>query len=116
MVVSMIACLFGEFTQSSFESITPLGPCNSRVGFASLSANGREVPIPRMITFFGCVPVIMKPPMRTLSPVSTRRRVEMLARVVTDGVAVGLADATGVGVGRGVEVAVAVGVGDGIGP
>ncbi len=44
------------------------------------------------MTFFGCVPVIMNPPIRTLSPVSTRKRVEMLARVV--GVAVGV----GVGV------------------
>src|SRR4051812_4558767 len=114
MVLSMIACLFGEFTQSSLESITPLGPYNSKVGFASLSANGREVPIPRMITFFGCVPVMMKPPMRTLSPVSTRKRVEMLARVVTEGVAVGVADAAGVGLGKGGGVA--VGVGEGTGP
>ena len=36
----------------------------------------------RTITFFGCVPVTMNPPMSTLSPVSTRRRVEMLARTV----------------------------------
>src|SRR3954471_1952473 len=114
MVVSMMACMFGEFIQSSLESIKPLGPCNWRMGFASLSANGRDVPISRMITFFGCVPVIMKPPMRTLSPVSTRKRVEMFARVVTEGVAVGVADAAGVGTG--VEVAVAVGVGDGTGP
>ena len=35
-----------------------------------------------MITFLSCVPVTMKPPMRTLSPVSTRRRVEIFASVV----------------------------------
>src|SRR4051812_2002810 len=103
----MIGCLSGLSTQLSFASIRPLGPCNSSVGLASLSANGREVPIPRTITFFGSVPVIIKPPIRTLSPVSTRKRVEMLARVVT-GIAVGVAVGVALGVAIGVAVAVAV--------
>ena len=34
----------------------------------------------RTITFFGCVPVTMNPPMSTLSPVSTRKRVEMFSQ------------------------------------
>src|SRR3954451_9495472 len=106
MVLSMMACLLGESTQLSFASIRPFGPCNSRVGFARLSASGKDVPIARTMTFFGCVPVMMNPPMRTLSPVSTRRRVEMLASVVMGaalgvGVGGGVAEGTGVGVGAG---------------
>ena len=78
----------------------------------------------RKMTLFGCVPVTMNPPMRALSPVSTRSRVEMLPRVVggTLGVGVGLAGVAvgvggcGVGVTLGVGVAgVAVGVGVGVG-
>src|SRR4051812_38725881 len=104
----MIACLFGLSTQLSFASIKPFGPCSSSVGLPSLSASGSEVPMPRTITFFGCVPVIMKPPMRTLSPVSTRKRVEIFAKVVTS---VGVAVAAGVAVAVAVGVAVAVAVG-----
>jgi hypothetical protein len=52
------------------------------------------------------VPVIMNPPIRTLSPVSTRKRVEIFPRML--GVAVG------VGVGVGVWVGVGVGVGVGV--
>ncbi len=33
-----------------------------------------------MMTFFGSVPVTIKPPISTWSPVSTRMRVEMLSR------------------------------------
>src|SRR6476620_9141376 len=110
MVLSIIACLLGLSTQLSFASIKPLGPCSASVGSASLSASGSDVPIPRTITFFGWVPVIIKPPIRTLSPVSTRRRVEILARVVTGA---GEAVAVAVGVGIAVPVGVAVGVGVG---
>src|SRR6478672_11585570 len=106
MVLSMMACLLGESTQLSFASIRPFGPCNSRVGFARLSASGGDVPIARVMTFFGCVAVTMNPPIRTLSPVSTRRRVEMFASVVT-GAAVGVGVLVGVAVG--VLVGVAVG-------
>ena len=51
----------------------------------------------RTMTFFGCVPVMMNPPIRTLSPVSTRKRVEMFPKV--PGEAVGVGAAVGVGVG-----------------
>jgi hypothetical protein len=57
--------------------------------------------------FFGCVPVTIRPPISTLSPVCTSKRVEMLANVVGLGV--------GIGVGAGVAVAVAVAVGMGVG-
>ena len=40
----------------------------------------------RAITLFGCVPVIMNPPIRTLLPVSTRKRVEMFPKVLGIGV------------------------------
>jgi hypothetical protein len=33
--------------------------------------------MPRIATFFGAVPVMMNPAIITLSPVSTRNRVEM---------------------------------------
>ena len=65
----------------------------------------------------GTVPVMMKPPMPTLSPVCTRIRVERLMALVVGvalGVAVGLgtivADGVGVGVG-GMIVAVGLGLG-----
>src|SRR5436190_23152791 len=66
----------------------------------------------------------MKPPIRTLSPVSTRKRVEMFPRIagealgVAVGVSVGLGVAVGVGVdvGVGIGLAVAVGVGVEVGP
>src|SRR2546430_6450182 len=114
--LSIMACLFGEFFQSSFVSINPLGPCSSRIGLLNVPPNGNDGPIACTMTFFGCVPVIMKPPIRTLSPVSTRSRVEMLARVVEGAIGVAVGLAVGVAVGVAVAVAVAVGVGVGVGP
>ena len=71
----------------------------------------------RTIIFFGCVPVTMKPPISTLSPVSTRKRVEMFPRIAGEalGVGVGVGVAEGVGVSVGVGVGVAVGKGVGVG-
>ena len=73
---------------------------SSRVGSARTPVRGSDGPIARTITFFDCVPVIMNPPIKTLSPVATRKRVEIFPK----------APAVGVGVGMGVPVAVAVGV------
>ena len=70
---------------------SPAGPWKSSVGFSSQSCPrpaASEGPIARTITFFGCGPVTMNPPMSTLSPVSTRRRVEMLRGLVAGGAAV----------------------------
>src|ERR1700694_5798965 len=92
-------------------------------GSASAPGTGSEVPIPRTITVFGCVPVMINPPIIALSPVPTRRRVEIFASVaglsVVVGVDVGVGVCVGVAVGVGfggvaVAVAVAVGVGDGV--
>src|SRR5437773_2430342 len=69
----------------------------------------------RRITFFGWVPVIMNPPMRTLSPVSTRRRVEIFPRMLADGVPVGVALGVVVAEGVAVGLGVVVGVGEGVG-
>ena len=69
----------------------------------------REGPIPRKITFFGSVPVMMKPPTKTLSPFPTRKRVEIFAR--TPGIGLGEAVTVGDTVAEGVTVTVAVGVG-----
>src|SRR6478672_5854003 len=52
-------------------------------------------PSARTMTFFDAEPVIMKPPMARLSPVSTRTRVETLRKPAGEGVAV----AEGVGLG-----------------
>src|SRR4051812_40596235 len=114
IVESMIACLFGLSTQLSLDSSSVLPLYSSRVGFASVPAKNcdNDGPIARMITFFGCVPVTMKPPMRTLSPVSTRNRVEILPSTVFGvavGVALGVAVAVAVGLGVGVGVGVGVG-------
>lgn len=62
------------------------------------------VPLPRM-----------KPPIRTLSPVSARARVEMLRSASPEAVGVGVADGLGVGVMLGTGVALGVGVTDGVG-
>lgn len=62
-------------------------------------------PMARIITRLGAVPVAIIRPIRALSPVRTRRRVEMFPRV--PGVAVGVG---GGGVGVGVP-GVGVGVG-----
>src|SRR5664279_4215080 len=110
---------------------TPDESRSSRKGSASAPGNNEESegPIARMITFFGWVPVIIKPPIRTLSPVSTRRRVEMLPKVpgviigvveglgvgVAEGLGVGVAEGFGVGVAEGLGVGVATGVGVGLG-
>ena len=65
-------------------------------------AFAREGPMARRMTFLGWVPVMIKPPMSTLSPVCTDRRVEMLPSRVGIGVGVGV----GVGVGPAVTVIV----------
>src|ERR1043166_475599 len=89
---------------------------SSRNGLARTPEKASDGPMARTITLLGCVPVTMKPPIRTLSPVSTRRRVEMLPKVGGAGVAEGLAVGVDVGVGvmLGVVVGVAVGVGVGV--
>src|SRR5205085_2164554 len=84
-------------------------------------------PMPRIITRFGALPVIMRPPMPALSPVSARSRVDRLtacapgvavavalAVAVADGVVVGVAVAVALAVAVGVAVAVAVAVGPGV--
>src|SRR5436190_22647220 len=115
IVLSMIACLSAglEFFQSSFAfKRAPDEFRSSSVGLASLPGIVSDGPIARMITFFGCVPVTMKPPIKVLSPVSTFSRVEILARTVF-GVPFGVAVGVAVGVGLGVAVAVGFGVGVG---
>src|SRR5580704_14614748 len=74
----------------------------------------KEGPIPRMITFLATLPVMIKPPMATLSPVWTSARVDMFSSCgrVNVGVRVG----GDVGVGSGVGVGIGVGVGVGVGP
>ena len=52
-------------------------------------------PSPRTTTFLAALPVMIKPPITTLSPVSTRARVDMFRALV--GVAVGVAVGVGVG-------------------
>ena len=77
----MIACLFGESCQLSFESSN--APEESQSSGAVISqligSRAGEGPIARIITFLGCVPVTMKPPISALAlSASTRSRVEML--------------------------------------
>ena len=94
-------------------------PYNSRNGSASgfgTPDEFKEGPIARTRTCFGLAPVMMKPPMPTLSPVPTRIRVERFRAWLgvgvglAVGVAVALAVAVGVEVGVDVAVAVALGV------
>src|SRR4051794_5039406 len=116
IVVSMIACLFGESTQLSLLS-SKVGPLY-RSSFGSVRAPAMPVegPIARSSTFFGCGPVTMKPPMSTLSPCCTATRVEMFPSTTgPTGLGVGLGLPAGVGVGVVAGVAVGVGVGVGLG-
>src|SRR2546429_9895694 len=71
--------------------------------------------MPRNTTGLFALPVMMKPPIITLSPMSTRKRVEMFNAWAGVGVGVGVGVAVGVvvGVAVGVAVGVGVGVGDG---
>ena len=96
---------------------------SSRVGSASASGNNEESdgPIARTITLFDCVPVIINPPIRALSPVSTRKRVEIFPKTLggvglglPPGVVVAVAVAVGVAVGVTAAVAVAVAVAVGV--
>src|SRR5947209_511881 len=104
MVLSMMACLFGLSIQLSFVSRSaPEASCSSRMGLASLPASANDGPIARTMTFLFWFPVTIKPAIKTLSPVPTGKRVEMLASTVG-----------GAGVGVAVAVAVVVGVGVGV--
>src|SRR5437763_958232 len=91
---------------------------SSSVGSRSGSVtpkSAREGPMPRMTMRLFALPSTMKPVMSTLSPVSTRIRVEILARCDSDlGVAVGVAVALGATVAVGVAVAVALAVAVGV--
>src|SRR3954453_13172358 len=86
-----------------------------------IPADCMEGPRPRIATFLGEFPVMMNPPIATLSPISTGTRVEMFndrtgGSVVGAGVEVGVREDSGVAVAVGVgcgTVAVAVGVGYG---
>ena len=115
--------------QSLFDAIiAPLLSCNVSIGFASVPvtpADASDGPSARTSTLFGSLPVMMRPPIKTLSPVCTFARVETLTKVagtgVGSGVGVGVeAGGGGVGVGvvvgAGVGVAVGCGVGVGVGP
>src|SRR6202163_1688395 len=79
---------------------------NSRTGSASAPAKKEETegPLARTMTLLGWVPVMINPPMRALSPVSTRRRVEMLPSTVAVQEGVGVEVKAGVAVGAGVGV------------
>src|SRR5947209_19163625 len=89
--VAGIAAACGLFPQSSLLATKLPDPsCNSSIGSESVPANelggaANDGPIARKIKFFGAVPLIISPPIRTLSPVPTNPRVEMLdSRVVTE--------------------------------
>ena len=70
-------------------------------------------PIPRKTTGLDSLPVMIKPPIITLSPISTRSRVEIFKfwAGVPVGVAVAVAVGVAVAVAVGVDVAVAEAVG-----
>jgi hypothetical protein len=81
-----------------------------RSGTLSAASDG---PVPRTITFFGAVPVMINPPIIAFSPVPTCSRVLML--IARPGVATGLGDGEALGEGEALGLAVGDGVGDGVG-
>ena len=110
--LSMISCSFGASRQLSFVANNcrlPSVKFERRV--SSLAVDRGDGPIARTIILFCIRPVTMNPPMSALSPVSTRRRVEMFAKRFGASVPIGL----GAGVSVGVAVEVGSGVGDGVG-
>src|SRR2546423_6489099 len=118
--LAKISAAFGLPGQLSLTLMSvPSLPLNSKVGSWSGSATpktAREGPIPRMIMRLASLPSIMKPAISTLSPASTRKRVEILARCELDvGVAVGVGEGIGVAVAIGVAVGVAAGLAVGVG-
>src|ERR1041384_8218651 len=66
-----------------------------------------------MITFLPSAPVAISPPIRALSPLRTRRRVEMFPNEL--GVGAGVGVGVDVGVGDAAGVALGVGVTPGVG-
>ena len=114
MVVAMISASCPPMRQLSLDLIKAPEPSrNSRIGSANAPERGSDVPMARTMTRFGCVPLMIKPPISTLSPVSTRKRVAMLPREPGGAVGVGVA-VGGVGVavgGGGLAVGVALGEG-----
>src|SRR5688572_7544702 len=111
-MVPSICDLCGLSFQLSFDVIkAPFEPRNSRNGSVSTVAAGTfelasEGPRPRTTTGLLAFPVMMNPPINTLSPISTRRRVEILRAWAGVGVGVGLGVGVGVGVGVGPGVTV----------
>src|SRR4051812_27026244 len=119
----------GRSRQLSLRAITwPLESRNSRMGSLNgfvMPAWARDGPTARTATFLSAVPVIIKPPIITFSPVSTRTRVEIfsgfgaatLGLAVADGIAdaLGPALALGLTVGDGDTVVPGVALGDGFG-
>src|ERR1043166_2700382 len=110
IVVAIISASW-SLRQSSLDRMSaPEESRNSSVGLAREPGKGSDGPMARTITLLGCVPVTMNPPIRALSPVSTRNRVEIFPNVL--GVTVGVELGVGVGVGVGVAGG-GVGVGGG---
>src|SRR2546423_655014 len=93
-MVPSICARWSSFQLSFLKINAPLLPRSSRTGSRSRSlspACAREGPMPRRNSFLGVLPVMIKPPIMTLSPVPTRRRVEMFKAWAGDAVAVGVA-------------------------
>src|SRR4029453_15003623 len=68
----------------------PPGSCNSSTGSVRTGLTPvRDGPMPRIITFFGAFPVMMKPPIETFSPACTFRREEKFRSWGGHGAAVG---------------------------
>src|ERR1043166_2620571 len=86
MPVAMISASWSVL-QLSFITSKVLPWNSSRVGSASAPGKKeeRDGPIPRMITLFWSVPVIMNPPINTFSPVCTRMRVQTGENVLIGG-------------------------------
>src|ERR1700731_2089159 len=97
----------------------PLDPRRSSMGSSNtllMPNTASDGPMPRSTTALLLLPVMMKPAIMALSPVSTRSRVEIFKAWtgLAVGVAVGVAVAVAVGVAVAVEVGVAVAVAVGV--
>src|ERR1043166_7896348 len=119
--VAAIAASWVSLQLSLITVVKPLGPCSSRVGFAIAFGMPNRVsdgPRARSSTCLGPLPVMINPPMPTLSPVWTSILVEMLRACEAAPLGVDVAEAVAVALGPGVPdavaVAVAVGVGGGV--
>lgn len=82
MLIAMRVAARCAFQLLLEETSAPVPSYNSITGSESAPRTGSEGPNPRRATFFGSVPVMMKPPMSESSPGFAAKRVETFSKLL----------------------------------